>query len=176
MSDASKDYTVLVVEDDAAMRELLCESLTEEGYRVHSFGGSFDYGMELGSLPLVLRGEFLYDKDEMQPVVDKRLLGIGDLTNALVMEEMDKFSYVLGADFTFLTNMLVSGQFIQMRNLDYVDDGRTCTTQTGINYDCSRYTADFSTVHMTNGMNEGWENKEFYSLSPLISRYSINRY
>lgn len=138
--------------------------IEESGYRVHSLGGSFDYGLELGSVPLVIRGEWLYDKDEQQPVVDKRLLGIGDLTNALTMEDMDKFSYVLGADFTFLTNMLVSGQFIQMRNLDYVDDSRRCTTQTGTTYDCSRYTADFSTVSMTNGMNQGWENKEFYSL------------
>ncbi len=36
---ANELYTVLVVEDDAAMRELLQESLTDEGYRVLAAGG-----------------------------------------------------------------------------------------------------------------------------------------
>ncbi len=138
--------------------------MEETRSRVHSIGASFDFGTQWGDTPVVLRGEFLYDKDEKQPVVDKRLLGIGDLTNALVMEDMDRFSYVLGVDITVMTNLLISGQFIQMINLDYVDEERTCTTQTGIRFDCSRYTADFSTVHLTNGLNQGWEYKEFYSL------------
>ena len=138
--------------------------MTETRNRVHSLGGSFDYGFEAGGLPLVLRAELLYDQDEKQPVIDKRLLGIGDLTNALTMEDMDKFSYVIGLDATVFTNMLVSGQFIQMNNLDYVDDKRTCTSQAGNTYDCSRYTGDFATMHLTNGLNKGWENKEFYSL------------
>lgn len=138
--------------------------MTETRSRVHSIGGSMDYGTQLGSLPVVLRAELLYDKDERQPVIDKRLMGIGDMTNALVMEDADKFSYVLGVDVTVLTNLLISGQFIQQNNLDFIDDSRTCTTQTGKTYDCSRYTADFSTVNMTNGLNKGWENKEFYSL------------
>jgi hypothetical protein len=60
--------------------------------------------------------------------------------------------------------MLVSAQFIQQNNLDFVDDSRSCTTQTGQEYDCSRYTADFATVNMTNDLNKGWEHKEFYSL------------
>ncbi len=138
--------------------------MTETRSRVHSIGGSLDYGTQLGSLPVVFRAELLYDKDEKQPVVDKRLLGIGDLTNALTMEDMDKFSYVLGVDVTVLTNMMVSGQFIQQNNLDFIDDSRTCTTQAGNVFDCSRYTGDFSTLHLTNGLNKGWENKEFYSL------------
>lgn len=138
--------------------------MTETRSRVHSIGGSMDYATQLGSLPMVFRAELLYDKDERQPVVDKRLMGIGDMTNALVMEDADKFSYVLGVDVTVLTNMLISGQFIQQNNLDFIDDSRQCTTQTGKTYDCSRYTADFSTVNMTNGLNKGWENKEFYSL------------
>lgn len=138
--------------------------MTETRNRVHSIGGSLDYGTQFGSLPVVLRAELLYDKDEKQPVVDRRLLGIGDLTNALTMEDMDKFSYVLGVDVTVLTNMLISGQFIQQNNLDFVDDNRTCTSQAGNTYDCSRYTGDFSTLSLTNGMNKGWENKEFYSL------------
>jgi len=139
-------------------------AMREDWHRVHSMGGSFDYAFDTEAFPVVLRGEFLYDKDEKQPVVDKRLLGVGDLSNALRMEDADYFKYVLGVDITVLTNMLVSGQFIQFRNLDFVSDSRTCSTQTGISYDCSQYTGDFSTLSMTNGLNKGWENKEFYSL------------
>jgi hypothetical protein len=113
---------------------------------------------------VVIRGELIYDMGERQAVVDKRLLGIGDLTNSITMEDMDKFSYVIGLDLTLFTNMMVSGQFIQMINLDFVDDSRTCTTQTGIRYDCSRYTGDFATLHLTNSLNKGWEYKEYYSL------------
>ncbi len=46
---------------------------------------------------------------------------------------------------------MVSGQFIQFRNLDFVDG-------------TDRYTADPATMHLTNGLQRGWENKEFYSL------------
>lgn len=139
---------------------------TESLHRVHSLGASFDYAVDTGFAPVVLRGEFLYDKDDKQPVIDKRLLSIGDLTNALKMEDADYFKYVLGADVNVFTNMLVSGQFIQYINLDYQDEKRTCVPQTGVSYayDCSRYTADFPTLHMTNGLNQGYEYKEFYSL------------
>lgn len=150
--------------------------MTEKLNRIHSLGSSFDYALDtdvLGSI--IFRGEFLYNKDEMQPIVDKRLMGVGDLTSALTMKESDTFKYVLGADITIFTNLLMSGQFIQFRNLDYVDEKRSCTTQAtqdsltgdsipGKDFDCSRYTADFSTLSMGNGLNEGYENKEFYSL------------
>jgi hypothetical protein len=138
---------------------------TEKMNRVHNIGSSFDYGLDTAFLgPVVLRGEFLYQKDTRQPVVDNVLLGIGDLSNGLVMEKADMFKYVLGADITVMTNLLISPQFIQFRNLDYVNDGDTCTTQTGISFDCSRYTADFPTMNPTNGLRRAEKNKEFYSL------------
>jgi hypothetical protein len=137
---------------------------TETSHRVHSLGASFDYALDAGDLPIVLRGEFLYDKDERQPVIDKYLLSIGDLSSALKMEKADYFKYVLGADVTVFTNLLISGQFIQFRNLDFVDRSDTCMTQGANNVDCSTYTADFATLHMDNGMNKGYKNKEFYSL------------
>jgi hypothetical protein len=141
---------------------------TESLHRVNSLGASFDYGMSLGELPVVLRGEFLYDQGDKQPVVDKYLLSIGDLTNALMMEDADYFKYVLGVDVTVLTNLLVSGQFIQFRNLDYVNEPDECPTQTfpgtGLTVDCGRYTADFATLSVLNGLNQGYKNKEFYSL------------
>ena len=136
---------------------------TEYSDRVHSFGSSFDYAMDAGDLPVVIRGEFLYDKGEKQPVVDRFLLSIGDLANALTMQEADYFKYVIGADVTVFTNMLASFQFIQFRNLDYVEQNANCTTQGGRTVDCSRYTADFATLHLDNGMNRAEENKEFYS-------------
>ena len=137
---------------------------TESLNRIHSLGASFDYAFEAGDFPVVLRGEFLYDKDTMQPVVDKRLLSIGDLEGALRPEEADFFKYVIGVDVTVATNLLVSGQFIQFRNLDFEDDDRVCTTAFGQSFDCSRYTADPATLNLTNGLQKGWKNKEFYSL------------
>ncbi|MBA1333477.1 RNA polymerase-associated protein rapA, partial [Candidatus Endoriftia persephone str. Guaymas] len=123
--------------------------MTEKLNRIHSLGTSFDYAMDTEAMgAIVLRGEFLYNKDEMQPVVDRRLLGIGDLTNSLRMEEADMFKYVLGADITVLTNMLVSAQFIQFWNMDFIEETRTCTTQAGNSYDCSRYTGDMATMNL----------------------------
>ncbi|MEJ2591376.1 MAG: RNA polymerase-associated protein rapA [Candidatus Thiodiazotropha sp.] len=140
------------------------QRFTESFHRVNSIGASFDYGTSLGDIPLVLRGEFLYDHNDKQPVVDKYLLAIGDLENSLKMEDADYFKYVLGADITVATNLLVSGQFIQFRNLDYINQKDTCVTQGGISIDCSRYTADFPTLSMGNGLMKGYENKNFYSL------------
>ncbi|MCU7842629.1 MAG: RNA polymerase-associated protein rapA [Candidatus Thiodiazotropha sp. (ex Monitilora ramsayi)] len=137
---------------------------TETLHRVHSIGTSFDYAIDAGDLPIVLRGEFLYDRNDKQPVIYRHLLAHGALASSLVMEDADYFKYVLGLDVTVMTNLLVSGQFIQFNNLDYVEENRTCTTQTGQSADCSTYTADFATLHLTNGLNMGYENKEFYSL------------
>ncbi|MES9882501.1 MAG: RNA polymerase-associated protein rapA [Sedimenticola sp.] len=119
--------------------------------RAHNIGTSFDYAIDTTSVPLVLRGEFLYQKDIHQPIVDIAALGRGNLTAALTTQESDFFKYVIGLDATVLTNLMVSGQFIQFRNLDFVDG-------------TDRYTADPATMHLTNGLQKGWENKEFYSL------------
>jgi len=138
---------------------------TEKLERIHNLGASFDYALDTKALgPIVLRGEFLYQKDVMQPVIDKRLLGIGDLSNGLVMQKGDMFKYVLGADITVLTNMMASLQFIQFINLDYVDQGHTCTTQSGQAFDCSRYTGDMPVLNITNSLQRAEEYKEFYSL------------
>lgn len=147
---------------------------TETANRVHSLGGSFDMAVDSLDVPLILRGEFLYDKDEKQAVVDRYLLGIGDLTNALTMQDADYFKYVIGADVTVMTNLLVSTQFIQFINLDYVDQDATCTNGA----DCSRYTGDFSTLHLSNGMKQAEEYKEFVSifLSKPIGEDQLGRW
>jgi hypothetical protein len=126
--------------------------------RVQNLGTSFDYTIDSGSLPVVLRGEFLYQKDVKTPVINRTALGYGNLTEALKMENADFFKYVIGADVTVLTNMLVSGQFIQNRNLDYVDQGASLSDTTW------KYTADPAAMHLSNGLKKAEENKEFYSL------------
>jgi hypothetical protein len=148
-------------------------------------GASFDYSLDFEN-PVVLRGEFLYEKDSTQPVVDRMLLAIGDLGSALKMEKADYFKYVIGADTTVMTDMMLSGQFIQFRNLDYINQSGTCNTQGNLAFmapatdampnpgapytdtvrqvDCSRYTADMPTMSLSNGMQKAEENKNFYSL------------
>jgi len=138
--------------------------LKEKRNRIHNIGGSFDTTVDSESLGgVVLRGEFLYQKDVMTPVVDKAKMSVGNITEAFTFNKGDKFKYVLGADVTVLTNLLVSGQFIQERNLDYVDTTTTIGSGTG-SVTKARYTADLATMHLTNGYQKAEENKEFYSL------------
>jgi len=128
--------------------------------RAHNIGGSFDTAIETETLgPVVLRGEALYQKDVYSPVMDLTALSIGDLPAALTMVKGNRFKYVLGADITALTNMMVSAQFIQDRNLDYVD-----TTSTINDHTSNRFTTDYATMHLTNGFNKAEKDKNFYSL------------
>jgi len=137
---------------------------TQRVKRAHNIGGSFDTAIETAALgPVVIRGEALYQKDVYQPVIDKAKLSIGDMTGALTMVKGDRFKYVLGADITVLTNMMVSAQFIQDRNLDYVDEISTPDANNA-NVSAAKYTADYATMHLTNDFNKAEKNKEFYSL------------
>ncbi len=136
----------------------------EDRNRIHNIGGSLDYAMDAGDVPLVIRGEFLYQKDVNQPVVDRGALANGDLVGALKSEKHDFFKYVIGLDATVYTNLLISGQFIQFRNLDFIDEDCSFTTQGGATASCARYTGDPATMSVTNGLNKGYKNKEFYSL------------
>jgi hypothetical protein len=120
--------------------------------KAKNLGGSFDTTVETAGLgPIVVRGEALYTVGSYAPVIDKDKLSYGDLVGALQMVEVDRFKFVLGADVTVLTNMLISAQYISDRNLDFVDGA-------------NRYTADFATMHMSNEFNKSIEDKQFYSL------------
>ena len=136
----------------------------EDRNRIHNIGSSFDYATQAGEVPLVIRGEFLYQKDVMQPVVNRGNLANGDLVGALSSEEHDFFKYVIGVDATVMTNLLISGQFIQFRNLDFIDRGCTFTTQGGASASCATYTGDPAVMNVENGLSKGYKNKEFYSL------------
>jgi hypothetical protein len=137
--------------------------MTEKRNRITSIGASFDATIDAEALPLVLRGEFVYDKGVKTPVVTRRAsdnkdLSHGFLTSSLVNEEADFFKYVIGLDGTVMTNLLVSGQFMQFRNLDYVSVGSGNSSTTW------KYTADPAVMHLTNNLKQAKENKEFYSL------------
>jgi hypothetical protein len=138
--------------------------MTEKLNPITQIGGSFDMAIETASLgPVVIRGEALYQKDVMSPVVTRRDsathkdLDHGFLVEAVKMLPGDRFKYVLGVDITAMTNMMVSAQFIQDMNLDYIDSGSSAATDW-------RYTADMATMSLTNNLNQAEENKEFYSL------------
>jgi len=129
--------------------------------RANNIGGSFDYGLDTEMFgPVVLRGEAVYQKGVYSPVINLASLSIGDLTDALTMVKGDRLKYVIGADFTFDTNMMVSLQFIQDKNLDFIDT--TSTTNGGTSG--SKFTTDYATMHLTNGFNKASENKNFYSI------------
>ena len=118
--------------------------------RINTVGASFDTALDGMSIPTVIRGEFSYDVGTKQPVIDLDELGIGNITEALTMQDADMVKYVLGVDLTVATNMLVSTQLIQFYNLDYIDEG-------------NKYTGDFSSMHLTNGMKKGDEVETFIS-------------
>jgi len=125
---------------------------SQEVKRVKQIGGSFDMAIETEELgPVVIRGEALYTKDGYSPVINKDKLAIGDLVGTLQMVKADRFKFVLGADITALTNMMISAQFIQDSNLDFVDGA-------------NNYTADYATMSMSNGFNKAIKDKNFYSL------------
>ena len=128
---------------------------TETVERAKNIGGSFDTAIETAQLgPVVIRGEFLYSKDVYSPVIDKVALGKGDMLGALTMVKGDRAKFVLGADITALTNMMISAQFIQDSNLDFIDGAHAS----------GKYTADYATMSLHNGFNKGTKDKNFYSL------------
>ena len=138
----------------------------ETNEKITNLGGAFDHTIDTAILgPVVIRGEGLYQKDVTSPVIDRGHMFIGDVANALKMQKGDRFKYVIGADLTVLTNMMVSLQFIQDRNLDYVDEASTALN--GANTDNAayytghrKYTADMATMHLTNNLQKAYKNKE----------------
>jgi hypothetical protein len=127
--------------------------------RAHNVGAALDFAVDTETMgPVVLRGEFLYAKDVYSPVIDKGALSVGDMTNALTMHKGDRFKYVLGADVTVMTDMMVSAQFIQDRDLDYVDGEGSYYSNS------QKYTTDYATMSLTNDFNKAEKSKNFYSL------------
>ena len=138
---------------------------TERHTDITNIGGSFDTAIETDQLgPVVLRGEALYQMDVMSSVIvrkdnvaNARGLYKGFVDSAFLSQKADYFKYVLGVDITALTNMMISAQFIQIRNLDHVAVGdKDAATW--------KYTADTAAMSLDNNMQAAEENKEFISL------------
>ncbi len=160
VADAASNTNPFNNQDDGGNANLV---FVESHNQIQNLGASLDTAIETAALgPVVLRGEFLYQTNVESPIIDRKKLGHGDLAGGLTMVEGDMFKYVLGADVTVLTNMLVSAQFIQERNLNFVDEAQTCNFEYGAN--CGKYTGDRAVLHLDNGLQKGLENKEFYSL------------
>jgi len=146
--------------------------LKEKNATIQNIGGSLDTTLETESFgPVVIRGEAVYQKGVYSPVIDKAKMAIGNITEAFTAKKGDRLKYVIGADITALTNMMVSFQFIQDRNLDYVDTTTTLANAgngSGTIYDTdvvgSKYTADLATMSLQNQYNKAEKNKEFYSI------------
>ena len=170
-SCASEAWTVVVLKDSDGSKHTLVESVAnlvfeEKLNKINSLGGSFDMATETSKFgPVVFRGEFLYDQGVKTPIIDKSKLRIGDAAGALTSVDADFFKYVLGADITVMTNMMISGQFIQIRNLDFVDEQSTPTVG-GVegHITDARYTGDAAVLHLSNGLQKAKENKEFVSI------------
>ena len=133
----------------------------QETTRIQSLGGAFDMAIETGDTlgTMVLRGEGIYQKGVHQPTVHFDKLSYGDLASSLEMREIDRFKFVIGFDFTFLTNMFSSLQIIRDINLDSM----YCAPGTTVKVTCD---ADFATMMLSNGFNTDGavEFKEYYSL------------
>jgi hypothetical protein len=158
-ADAENSTAYNVIDDGGYANLVMVESLN----KIQQLGGSFDMAVETATLgPIVIRGEGLYQKDVESPVINRKALGHGDLVGGLSMVKGDVFKYVLGADITVMTNMMVSAQIIQERNLDFIDETQTGSSEYGANL--GRYTGDRAVLSMTNGLKKATENKEFYSL------------
>jgi hypothetical protein len=133
----------------------------EKHARINSLGGSLDTAIETAALgPVVLRGEFLYDSGVMTPVITRRSTDSVDLehgffVNAFTPTKTDYLKYVLGADITVMTNMMLSGQVIMIHNLDYVDEYGT---------DNWKYTADTAAMSLSNNFKKAKEAQGFVSL------------
>jgi len=131
---------------------------TEKMNRIHSIGGSFDYAIDTDFAPFVLRGEFVYDKGAMTTVIDRSKLAYGDLAGAFGVEEADFVKYVIGLDVTVMTNLFTSLQFMDVWNLDYVEQN---IDYNGKNY--KRYTANAATMNLSNSLKAGEEHAIMYT-------------
>jgi hypothetical protein len=143
---------------------------TETQNRINTFGTSFDYALDTSFAPIVIRGEFVYDKGTKQPVVDLGKLAYGDIDNAFTVQDADFINYVIGADVTVFTNLFVSVQFMDKWNLDYVngtsDWKGTMGTQT-----YGLYTANPATMSLGNQFDKAEEHQIMYTLylsKPLL--------
>jgi len=132
---------------------------TEAMNRIHSIGGSFDYAVDTDFAPFVVRGEFVYDAGAKTTVIDRSKLAYGDLVGAFGVEEADFVKYVIGIDVTVMTNLFTSFQFMDVWNLDYVEQNIAYNGKT-----YQKYTANPATMNLSNGLKAAEEHAIMYTL------------
>ncbi len=135
---------------------------TESQNKINTFGLSFDYAIDNSFAPVIVRGEFVYDKGVKQPVVDLGKLSYGDFAGAFTNEDADFVNYVIGLDVTVLTNLFVSFQFMDKWNLDYQDSEVSYDGNFGQNY--GKFTANPASMSMSNGFRKAEEHQIMYTL------------
>ncbi len=128
--------------------------------RVNTFGTAFDYAIDTPFAPIVLRGEFVYDKGSKVPEVDLAKLAYGDLVGAMSMQDADILKYVIGADVTVAKNLFISLQFMDTWNLDYVD---TKVQYAGNTQSYGKFTANPATMSLANGFKKAEEHQIMYT-------------
>ena len=133
----------------------------QEVNRVNTFGASFDYAVDTSFAPVVIRGEFVYDKGSKAPEVDLGKLAYGDLVGAMTMADANMFKYVIGADVTIGKNLFTSLQFMDTWNLDYRDEK---VQYTGNTKQYGRFTANPATMGLSNGFKKAQEHQIMYTL------------
>lgn len=129
--------------------------------KINTLGMSFDYAIDNDFAPVIVRGEFVYDHDVKQPVVDLGKLAYGDIDGAFKNEKADFFNYVIGLDVTVLTNLFVSFQFMDKWNLDYQD---STNQYAGNSRSYERFTANSASMSMGNGFRKAEEHQIMYTL------------
>ena len=129
--------------------------------QVNTFGASFDYALDTAFAPIVLRGEFVYDKGSKVPEVDLGKLAYGDLVGAMSMKDADIVKYVVGAEMTVAKNLFVSLQFMDTWNLDYRDEK---VQYAGNTQSYGRFTANPATMSLSNGFKKAQEHQIMYTL------------
>ena len=129
--------------------------------RVDTIGASFDFAVDTSLAPIVIRGEFVYDKGSKAPEVDLGKLAYGDLTGAMTMADADMVKYVIGADVTLGKNLFTSLQFMDMWNLDYKDQQ---VQHTGNSKQYGSFTANPASLSILNGFRKAQEHQIMYTL------------
>jgi hypothetical protein len=128
--------------------------------KVDTFGASFDYALDTSFAPVVIRGEFVYDKGSKVPEVDLGKLAYGDLVGAMTMADADLLKYVIGADVTIGKNLFASLQFMDTFNLDYEDSK---VQYAGNSKSYGKFTANPASLSIANGFRKAEEHQIMYT-------------
>ena len=129
--------------------------------QVDTFGASFDVAVDTSFAPIVIRGEFVYDKGSKAPEVNLGKLAYGDLVGAMTMANADMVKYVIGADVTIGKNLFTSLQFMDTWNLDYKDQN---VQYSGNSRSYGNFTANPASMSLVNGFRKAEEHQIMYTL------------